>query len=101
MKSWLLLWILVWNGIAFVLMGLDKGRAKGQKWRIPEKVLFLSAALGQIDPAGGAVFQGTGDLLGSRHLFGGLQIGEHLAPLPFPGRSDRPHSSILPIFRGK
>ena len=42
MKSWLLLWILVWNGIAFVLMGLDKG----QKWRIPEKVLFLSAALG-------------------------------------------------------
>ncbi len=46
MKSWLLLWILVWNGIAFVLMGLDKGRAKGQKWRIPEKVLFLSAALG-------------------------------------------------------
>ncbi|HIY06785.1 MAG TPA: DUF1294 domain-containing protein [Candidatus Evtepia faecigallinarum] len=27
-------------------MGLDKGRAKGQKWRIPEKVLFLSAALG-------------------------------------------------------
>ena len=46
MKSWLLLWILVWNGIAFVLMGLDKGRAKGQKWRIPEKVLVLSAALG-------------------------------------------------------
>ena len=46
MKSCLLLWILVWNGIAFVLMGLDKGRAKGQKWRIPEKVLFLSAALG-------------------------------------------------------
>lgn len=46
MKSWLLLWILVWNGIAFVLMGLDKGRAKGQKWRIPEKVLFLSATLG-------------------------------------------------------
>lgn len=46
MKSWLLLWILVWNGIAFVLMGLDKGRAKGQKWRISEKVLFLSAALG-------------------------------------------------------
>lgn len=46
MKSWLLLWILVWNGIAFVLMGLDKGKAKEKKWRIPEKVLFLSAALG-------------------------------------------------------
>lgn len=43
MKSWLLLWILVWNGIAFVLMGLDKGKAKEKKWRIPEKVLFLSA----------------------------------------------------------
>ena len=46
MKSWLLLWILVWNGIAFVLMGLDKGKAKEKKWRIPEKVLFLAAALG-------------------------------------------------------
>lgn len=46
MKSWLLLWILVWNGIAFVLMGLDKGKAKDKKWRIPEKVLFLAAALG-------------------------------------------------------
>ncbi len=46
MKSWLLLWILVWNVVAFVLMGLDKGRAKEQKWRIPEKMLFLSAALG-------------------------------------------------------
>ena len=46
MKSWLLLWILVWNVVAFVLMGLDKGRAREKKWRIPEKVLFLSAALG-------------------------------------------------------
>ena len=46
MKSWLLLRILVWNGIAFVLMGLDKGKAKEKKWRIPEKVLFLAAALG-------------------------------------------------------
>ena len=46
MKSWLLLWILVWNGIAFVLMGLDKGKAKEKKWLIPEKVLFLAAALG-------------------------------------------------------
>lgn len=46
MKSWLLLWILVWNVVAFVLMGLDKGKAREKKWRIPEKVLFLSAALG-------------------------------------------------------
>lgn len=56
MRSWILLWVLLWNVAAFVLMGLDKGRAKGNQWRIPEKVLFLSAA------AGGSV----GALLGMR-----------------------------------
>lgn len=29
--------------VSFVLMGLDKRRAKRGKWRIPEKTLFLAA----------------------------------------------------------
>ena len=41
------LWIcyLAVNIMAFVLMGIDKGLAKMQKRRIPEKVLFLFAIL--------------------------------------------------------
>lgn len=31
--------------LTFLLMGLDKTRAKARAWRIPEKVLFLFAAL--------------------------------------------------------
>ena len=34
------------NLAAFVLMGLDKRRARYRQWRIPEKLLFLSALLG-------------------------------------------------------
>ena len=30
--------------MTFLLMGLDKARAKARAWRIPEKVLFLFAA---------------------------------------------------------
>jgi len=40
---WLL--ALIMNMIAFCLMGLDKRRAKRNAWRIPEKTLFLFAAL--------------------------------------------------------
>ena len=51
--------------------------------------------LGQKDPAGRPVFQGTGDLLGPRHLFGRLQIGQHRAvsPLSRPSRT----GPMLPI----
>ena len=45
-KTILLIWILAWTLIAFSLMGIDKWRAKNEGWRIPEKTLFLSAALG-------------------------------------------------------
>ena len=31
--------------LTFLLMGLDKTRAKARTWRVPEKVLFLFAAL--------------------------------------------------------
>lgn len=34
------------NVLAFVLMGVDKRRAKQNAWRIPEKTLFLLAILG-------------------------------------------------------
>lgn len=37
--------LLVWNIIVFVTYGLDKGKARRQVYRIPEKVL-LSIALG-------------------------------------------------------
>ena len=34
------------NLAAFLLMGVDKSRAVGTKWRISEKALFLPAVLG-------------------------------------------------------
>ena len=37
--------LLVMNLVAFVLMGLDKIKAKAGAWRIPEKTLFLVTAL--------------------------------------------------------
>lgn len=46
MQEVALLWLLVWNFIAFALMGVDKAKARRGRWRIPEKTLFLSAILG-------------------------------------------------------
>ena len=40
------LWLAVLNLAAFFAMGIDKYKAAHQKWRIPEKNLFLLAALG-------------------------------------------------------
>lgn len=37
--------LLVMNVLAFVLMGIDKLKAKHGAWRIPEKTLFLVTAL--------------------------------------------------------
>jgi len=34
------------NVLAFALMGIDKRRARQGAWRIPEKMLFLSAIVG-------------------------------------------------------
>lgn len=42
----LLFYLLCVNGAGFLLMGLDKRRAKRGKWRIPEKTLFLPPLLG-------------------------------------------------------
>lgn len=46
MKTALLLWLLIWNALAFALMGIDKHRAQKGRWRVSEKTLFLSALLG-------------------------------------------------------
>ena len=40
-----ILYLVLINVIAFLLMGIDKGRAVRHRWRIPEKTLFLSALL--------------------------------------------------------
>ena len=42
----LLVYLLIANVIAFLMMAVDKWKAKKEKWRIPEKFLFLSAMLG-------------------------------------------------------
>ena len=42
----LLLWLVVINAAGFLLMGLDKWKAKRDAWRIPEKTLFTAALLG-------------------------------------------------------
>ncbi|MBQ7060220.1 MAG: DUF1294 domain-containing protein [Clostridia bacterium] len=49
MKPWqiiLLAVIGIMSVAGFASMGIDKSRAKNDKWRIPEKTLFLIALLG-------------------------------------------------------
>lgn len=40
------LYLLIINAVGFLLMGLDKRRAKRGAWRISEKTLFLPPLLG-------------------------------------------------------
>lgn len=48
----LLCWMVFWNVLAFILYGIDKNRAKHNRWRIPEKVLlgvaFVSGGFGAL-----------------------------------------------------
>ena len=46
MLNWIAWWVLLWSILAFVLMGVDKWKARRERWRVPEKTLFLAAALG-------------------------------------------------------
>ena len=43
LKLTVLALLAVVNAVSFVLMGVDKRRAKRHAWRIPEKTLFLAA----------------------------------------------------------
>ena len=40
------IYLVIINLIAFLLMAMDKSRARKHQWRIPEKTLFLSEILG-------------------------------------------------------
>ncbi|MGN0165804.1 MAG: DUF1294 domain-containing protein [Lachnospiraceae bacterium] len=40
------IYLLLVNIIGFALMGIDKSKARKNKWRIPEKTLFFVAILG-------------------------------------------------------
>ena len=44
--SVLMIYVIVINIVAFLLMGEDKRRAKKKLWRISERTLFLAALLG-------------------------------------------------------
>ena len=41
-----LVYLAVMNVIGLAVMGIDKSKAKKNKWRIPEKTLFLVSLLG-------------------------------------------------------
>lgn len=40
------IWLAAANAAGFILMGVDKSRARRDAWRIPEKTLFLTAIVG-------------------------------------------------------
>lgn len=42
----LIYYLIAVNVLAFVLMALDKRKARRNAWRIPEKALFLAAIIG-------------------------------------------------------
>ena len=44
--KYILLYLLIVNAIAFLLMLIDKQKAKKKKWRIPEATLMGFAAIG-------------------------------------------------------
>lgn len=46
MREGIMIWLIAINGLAFLLCGIDKWKARRDRWRIPEKTLFLSAVLG-------------------------------------------------------
>ena len=46
MLPYLVGFIVILNGLLFILMGLDKKKAQQHKWRIPEKRLLLLGLIG-------------------------------------------------------
>ena len=60
MNDYIYYYLLAVNILAFVLFGVDKQKARRNKWRIPEKTLILSAVIG------GSVGAIVGTILGMR-----------------------------------
>lgn len=46
MELAILIYILIMNIIGFLIMGIDKAKAKKNAWRIPEKAFFIVSLLG-------------------------------------------------------
>ena len=46
MTKLILLYLLIVNAVSFLLMLVDKQKARRKLWRIPESTLFLMAAIG-------------------------------------------------------
>ncbi len=46
MEKWILLYVCAINVITFLIYGLDKRKAKRDRWRIPEKTLLMLAVIG-------------------------------------------------------
>lgn len=44
--KYLYIYLVLISMVAFVMMGIDKHRARRHRWRIPERTLFLTAVLG-------------------------------------------------------
>lgn len=44
--AYVLLYLLLLSVFGFVIMGVDKWKAKKNRWRVPERTLFLVAFLG-------------------------------------------------------
>lgn len=42
----LILWLILINLVLFIMMGVDKWKARRHRWRIPEKVLLGAAVIG-------------------------------------------------------
>ena len=43
---WLISYVVIINIVSFIMMGIDKRKAKKRAWRIPEATLFILAAGG-------------------------------------------------------
>ena len=46
MESYVLIYLLAANSVAFLVFGINKWKAVKRRWMIPEKTLLLSAAAG-------------------------------------------------------
>ena len=68
----LIIYCIILNIIGYAMMGIDKSKAKNNKWRIKEKTLFLVAVLG------GSV----GSILGMRHFHHKTQKRDFVFGMP-------------------